>query len=67
MFSILDISDLTSPQPIDSISVSEAYELANVYDIGGYTVSSIEMYSIILHEKALICVDCESSPASSEC
>lgn len=39
-FFILDTSDPSSPQPLNSTAVSEAYILANVDQISGFTVSN---------------------------
>ena len=39
-FFMLDTSDPSSPQPLNSTAVSEAYTLANVDQISGFTVSN---------------------------
>ena len=41
-FFILDTSDPSSPQPLNSTAVSEAYNLANVDQISGFTVSKLK-------------------------
>ena len=38
-FFILDISNPSSPRPLNSTEVSEAYALSNFTEISGFTVS----------------------------